>query len=78
MPFLVYYLHSTSLRHRNRTGHAARDVSTQVTDIQESKAIVLDYFDALERAPADMTAGAIRPFAAADYSFRGVHPHIMS
>jgi hypothetical protein len=45
-----------------------------VTDIQESKAIVLDYFDALERAPADMTAEAIRPFAAADYSFRGVHP----
>jgi hypothetical protein len=45
-----------------------------VTDIQESKAIVLDYFDALERAPADKTAKAIRPFAAADYSFRGVHP----
>ena len=74
MPLFVLVLHSASLRHRNRTGHAARDVSTQVTDIQESKTIVLDYFDALEKAPADMTAEAIRPFAAADYSFRGVHP----
>ncbi len=45
-----------------------------MTDIQQSKSIVLAYFDALEAAPADALVEVIAEFAAPDYSFRGVHP----
>jgi len=45
-----------------------------VTDIQESKALVLEYFEALQSAPAGETAAAIERFACPDYRFRGVHP----
>ena len=45
-----------------------------MTDIQTSKRIVLDYFEALETAPADGLAEVVRRFAGTDYRFRGVHP----
>jgi hypothetical protein len=42
--------------------------------IQESKALVLRYFAALEAAPPQETAQVVRSFAAPAYRFRGVHP----
>lgn len=45
-----------------------------MADIQASKALVLEYFEALESAAAGETVAAIERFAGADYRFRGVHP----
>jgi len=45
-----------------------------MTDIQQSKSIVLAYFEALEAAPLDTLVDCIGEFAAPGYSFRGVHP----
>ncbi|MGI9237006.1 MAG: nuclear transport factor 2 family protein [Woeseiaceae bacterium] len=45
-----------------------------MTDIQDSKSVVRDYFAALETAaPVDL-ADIIAMYTGADYSFRGVHP----
>ena len=45
-----------------------------MSDIQTSKAIVLEYIDALESAPAGKASAAIKRFTGPDYRFRGVHP----
>ena len=45
-----------------------------MTDIQDSKAIVLSYFVDLEAAPADALADVIGEYALPGYRFRGVHP----
>ena len=45
-----------------------------MSDIQQAKAIVLDYFAAVEAAPANELAGIIGARVASDYAFRGVHP----
>ena len=45
-----------------------------MADIQASKAIVLEYFGALEVAVAEDIAASIEQFAGPDYQFRGVHP----
>lgn len=42
--------------------------------IQDSKALVLRYFRALESTPPQQTATTIRSFTAPGYRFRGVHP----
>jgi hypothetical protein len=43
-------------------------------DIQKSKAVVLEFFDSLERAPANRTASLIGDYTTTEYRFRGVHP----
>ncbi len=45
-----------------------------VSGIQDSKALVLEYFDALENAGVGDLAGVIARFTGASYRFRGVHP----
>jgi hypothetical protein len=45
-----------------------------VTNIQKSKSIALEYFDALEQSTGTGAAKAIQRFAASSYRFRGVHP----
>ncbi|MGI9270263.1 MAG: ester cyclase [Woeseiaceae bacterium] len=45
-----------------------------MTDIQECKTVVLDYFDAIETAPADSIAKIIEQYSGPGYRFRGVHP----
>ncbi len=45
-----------------------------MNDRQNAKKIVLDYFDALERAEPSSIVSVINGFAAPDYRFRGVHP----
>lgn len=45
-----------------------------MSDIQASKTLVLEYFEALESAPAGETSAAIERFVGPGYRFRGVHP----
>jgi len=45
-----------------------------MTDIQQSKSVVLDYFAALEAAPVEGLAGVMAEHVVPGYSFRGVHP----
>jgi len=45
-----------------------------VADIQASKTLVLEYFDALKTAPEGELAANIARFAGPEYRFRGVHP----
>jgi hypothetical protein len=45
-----------------------------MTDIQDSKAIILSYFADLEAAPIDALADVIGEHTSPGYSFRGVHP----
>ena len=45
-----------------------------MNDRQEAKAIVLDYFQAVDNAPTDKVVTALEKFTTGDYSFRGVHP----
>jgi hypothetical protein len=45
-----------------------------MSDIQQAKTVVLDYFTALESASVDDLAGVIAEHVAPGYGFRGVHP----
>ncbi len=45
-----------------------------MVDAQDSKAIVLDYFEQLESAAPDETGAVLARFVSDDYRFRGVHP----
>jgi len=45
-----------------------------VTDIQKSKALVLEYFEALQSAPEGEAGSTVERFVGTDYRFRGVHP----
>ena len=45
-----------------------------MTERQEAKQIVLDYFKALEAANSEEIEDVIAAYTAPDYSFRGVHP----
>jgi len=45
-----------------------------IVDIQRCKAIVLDYFDALEGASGEQQLDVLERFVGPDYYFRGVHP----
>ncbi len=45
-----------------------------MSDTQQAKAIVLDYFAALEAASPNELAGVIGARVTPDYAFRGVHP----
>lgn len=45
-----------------------------MADIQESKALVLRYFEEFEAAAPDRIADVIDRYASIDYRFRGVHP----
>lgn len=46
----------------------------EISEIQAGKAIVLDYFQAIEAARPNAVAATIEKFAAPGYRFRGVHP----
>jgi hypothetical protein len=45
-----------------------------MADHQENKALVLEYFAAMEAARADTVGDVLRRYAADDYRFYGVHP----
>ncbi len=45
-----------------------------MSDRQQAKAIVLDYFAALDAAPVGELAEILRKYAAPEYRIRGVHP----
>ncbi|MDH3440904.1 MAG: nuclear transport factor 2 family protein, partial [Gammaproteobacteria bacterium] len=45
-----------------------------MSDIQDSKSVVLEYFDAVEVASPESLADVIGKYTAPGYSFRGVHP----
>jgi len=45
-----------------------------VPDYQDSKALVLRYFEELEAASADQVASVLKRYTSSDYQFRGVHP----
>ncbi len=45
-----------------------------MADYQDSKALVLQYYEGLEAASAHDVGGVLKQYTSSDYQFRGVHP----
>jgi hypothetical protein len=45
-----------------------------MVDFQDSKNLVVQFFEELEAAPADDVAKVMNRYMSSDYQFRGVHP----
>ena len=45
-----------------------------MSNFQHNKALVLEFYDALDRANGDEVAGVLDKYTTPNYHFRGMHP----